>query len=177
MARVCYLRVSYLIWKGMGELRLKLRLRRGGNRVNRKKSLIGTQESKKSLAKGSTGSTRQIRGGRVSSHSFSSRDSLEAVELTKGATDLGLTALRTRFEEDKARVDRMRGDSGGRGRGGRGGGGGFRGGSSSSRGSNSFRGGSSRGGGGFSRGSSRGGSSRGGGGGSGGREGRSYKPY
>ncbi|GAA5845933.1 hypothetical protein JCM3766R1_000864 [Sporobolomyces carnicolor] len=61
-----------------------------------------------------------------------------------------LAALRTRFEEDKARVDRMRQSSGGRG-GGRGGRGG--------------RGGSA------SRGRG------GGGGGSAGREGRSYKPY
>ncbi|GAA5885969.1 hypothetical protein JCM16303_003046 [Sporobolomyces ruberrimus] len=83
-----------------------------------------------------------------------------------------LAALKTRFEEDKARVDRMRGDGGGRGRGG-----GFRGrgGSSSRGGSGGFRGGSSRGGasrgGGFSRGGGRGGAT------SAGREGRSYKPY
>ncbi|GAA5913375.1 uncharacterized protein JCM6883_003057 [Sporobolomyces salmoneus] len=82
-----------------------------------------------------------------------------------------LAALKTRFEEDKARVDRMReGGRGGRG----GGGGGFRGGRGgfSSRGGTSSRGGSS----------SRGGGSRGRGGGRGGgsgagREGRSYKPY
>ncbi|GAA5951295.1 hypothetical protein JCM3765_002437 [Sporobolomyces pararoseus] len=64
-----------------------------------------------------------------------------------------LAELRSRFEEDKARVDRMRdgpsrGGSRGGGRGGRGG---------------------------FSRGG--GGSSRGRGGGGGGREGRSFKPY